>query len=60
MQRLSPGRVRDHPVMDIIPNKALSLSLSLSLSLETAASLELRLSMRTRELADHGVHARLS
>ena len=32
MQRLSPGRARDHPVMDIIPNKALSLSLSLSLS----------------------------
>ena len=31
MQRLSPGRARDHPVMDIVPNKALSLSLSLSL-----------------------------
>ena len=29
-QRLSPGRARDHPVMDIVPNKALSLSLSLS------------------------------
>ena len=32
MQRLSPGRARDHPVMEIVPNKALSLSLSLSLS----------------------------
>jgi len=32
-QRLSPGRARDHPVMDIVPNKALSLPLSLSLSL---------------------------
>jgi len=32
MQRLSPGRARDHPVMDIVPNNALSLSLSLSLS----------------------------
>ena len=30
-QRLSPGRARDHPVMEIVPNKALSLSLSLSL-----------------------------
>ena len=30
MQRLSPGRARDHPVMDIVPNNALSLSLSLS------------------------------
>jgi len=27
MQRLSPGRDRDHPVMEIVPNKALSLSL---------------------------------
>ena len=25
-QRLSAGRARDHPVMDIVPNKALSLS----------------------------------
>ena len=32
-QRLSAGRARDHPVMEIVPNKALSLSLSLSLSL---------------------------
>ena len=24
-QRLSPGRARDHPVMEIVPNKALSL-----------------------------------
>ena len=31
-QRLSAGRARDHPVMEIVPNKALSLSLSLSLS----------------------------
>jgi len=31
MQRLSPGRARDHPVMDIVPNKVLSLSLSLLL-----------------------------
>ena len=30
-QRLSAGRARDHPVMEIVPNKALSLSLSLSL-----------------------------
>ena len=29
-QRLSPGRARDHPDMEIVPNKALSLSLSLS------------------------------
>jgi len=29
----APGRARDHPVMDIVPNEALSLSLSLSLSL---------------------------
>jgi len=29
---LSPGRARDHPVMEIVPNKS-SLSLSLSLSL---------------------------
>ena len=36
MQRLSPGRARDHPVMEIVPNKALSLSLSLSLSLCTS------------------------
>ena len=28
-QRLSAGRARDHPVMEIVPNKALSLSLSL-------------------------------
>jgi len=28
-QRLSPGRARDHPVMEIVPNKCLSLSLSL-------------------------------
>jgi len=27
-QRLSAGRARDHPVMEIVPNKALSLSLS--------------------------------
>jgi len=26
-QRLSAGRARDHPVMEIVPNKALSLSL---------------------------------
>ena len=26
--RLSAGRARDHPVMEIVPNKALSLSLS--------------------------------
>ena len=32
---LSAGRARDHPVMEIVPNKALSLSLSLSLSLIT-------------------------
>jgi len=32
---LSVGRARDHPVMEIVPNKALSLSLSLSLSLAT-------------------------
>src|SRR6056300_1289766 len=25
-QRLSAGRARDHPVMEIVPNKALSLS----------------------------------
>ena len=30
-QRLSAGRARDHPVMEIVPNKALSLSLSLSI-----------------------------
>ena len=30
MQRLSPGRARDHPVMEKFLNKALSLSLSLS------------------------------
>ena len=30
-KRLSAGRARDHPVMEIVPNKALSLSLSLSL-----------------------------
>jgi len=29
----APGRARDHPVMDIVPNKARSLALSLSLSL---------------------------
>ena len=29
----APGRARDHPVMDIVPNKARSLSVSLSLSL---------------------------
>ena len=34
-QRLSAGRARDHPVMEIVPNKALSLSLSLSLSLQS-------------------------
>ena len=33
MQRLSAGRARDHPVMEIVPNKALSLSLSLSVCL---------------------------
>ena len=33
-QRLSAGRARDHPVMEIVPNKALSLSLSLSLDWE--------------------------
>ena len=33
MQRLSLGRARDNPVMDIVPNKSLYLSLSLSLSL---------------------------
>ena len=32
-QRLSAGRARDHPVMEIVPNKALSLSLSLSVAL---------------------------
>ena len=32
-QRLSAGRARDHPVMEIVPNKALSLSLSLSVCL---------------------------
>jgi len=32
-QRLSAGRARDHPVMEIFPNKALSPSLSLRLSL---------------------------
>ena len=32
MQRLLPGRARDHPVLDIVPNKALSLSLFESLS----------------------------
>jgi len=37
-QRLSAGRARDHPVMEIVPNKALSLSLSLSL--ERSESLE--------------------
>ena len=31
---LSPGRARDHPFLDIVPNKALSLSLSLSLSVD--------------------------
>jgi len=31
-QRLSAGRARDHPVMEIVPNKALSEALSLSLS----------------------------
>ena len=36
-QRLSAGRARDHPVMEIVPNKALSLSLSLSLSLRLPA-----------------------
>ena len=30
-QRLSPGRARDHPVMETVPIKSLSLSLSLSL-----------------------------
>ena len=25
MQRLSPGRARDNPVMDIVPNKSLSV-----------------------------------
>ena len=30
LTRMSPGRVRDHPVMEIVPNKSLSLSLSLS------------------------------
>ena len=27
-----PGHARDHPVMEIVPNKALSLSLSLRVS----------------------------
>ena len=31
--RVSAGRARDHPVMEIVPNKALSLSLRVSLSL---------------------------
>ena len=29
---MSPGRARDHPVMENVPNKARALSLSLSLS----------------------------
>jgi len=40
------GRARDHPVMDIVPNKALSLSLSLSESLSLSLSLGLRLELR--------------
>ena len=40
-QRLSAGRARDHPVMDIVPNKALSLSLFESLSLSSRVSLGL-------------------
>ena len=40
-QRLSPGRARDHPVMETVPNKALSLSLSLSLSLRLRLSVGL-------------------
>ena len=35
-QRLSAGRARDHPVMEIVPNKALSLSLSLCKSCQCA------------------------
>jgi hypothetical protein len=38
-QRLSAGRARDHPVMEIVPNKALSLSLSLSLTESVAFGL---------------------
>ena len=33
-QRLSAGRARDHPVMEIVPNKALSLSRSLRIGPE--------------------------
>ena len=36
-QRLSAGRARDHPVMEIVPNKALSLSLSVWFLLTTRA-----------------------
>jgi len=47
-QRLSAGRARDHPVMEIVPNKALSLSLSLSLSQPRPVCLEGALSSLTR------------
>ena len=40
-QRL-PGRARDHPVMEIVPNKSLSLSLSLSPSLSQGMVLGLK------------------
>jgi hypothetical protein len=43
MQRLSPVRARDHPVVEIVPNKARSLSLSLSLFLSLSLSLSLSL-----------------
>ena len=33
---LSAGHARDHPVMEIVPNKALSLSLRLSLRVSRA------------------------
>ena len=41
-QRLSAGRARDHPVMEIVPNKALSLSLLLLLLVVVVARRDLR------------------
>ena len=63
MQHLSPGRTRDNPVMDIVPqaNKSLSLSLSLSPRLSRRALCVLSLcasdlAVNSQYLLPHSVH----
>jgi len=54
MQRLSPGRARDNPVMDIVPNKALSLPPSLSLSLHHSLRKQSESSFSRAKARAHG------